>query len=376
MKKIGLLIDSLIGGGAERVVLNFAQSFAANGHDVHIILIKDLIQHDIKNLRIKVHAISKDGIFFKSRFLNKLTLANKLKALIKEIESDGIKFNFFISNDENMDRLSSKAKLSNVYIRYRNSMLEFIATKIGKKKGLKAAVREFRWNLKFRRIYDNRNIITICEAQKKEILDIVKIKPKSITTINNPFLFKDLIKKSREPANLPIKPYIIYVARFNPRKRQDVLINAFIKSNISHDLVLIGDLYSETDKKYFDSLLKLIKKENIENRVIFPGFQKNPYPWIKGANLFVMSSDSEGLPTVLIESLILGTRVVSTDCPTGPSEILTGVFSKFLSPVGNPDALAINIEKALISYPLITNKLLERFEADKVVKKYLSWCSS
>jgi hypothetical protein len=112
-KKIGLLIDSLIGGGAERVVLNLAEGFCSDGHDVHIILIKDKIQHDISNSKFTIHSLSKDGIIFKSRFINKLILSYKLRMLIKSIESDGKLFNFFLSNDENMDRLSSKAGLKN-----------------------------------------------------------------------------------------------------------------------------------------------------------------------------------------------------------------------------------------------------------------------
>lgn len=84
-----------------------------------------------------------------------------------------------------------------------------------------------------------------------------------------------------------------------------------------------------------------------------------------------MASESEGLPTVLIESLILGTPVVSTDCPTGPSEILTGEFAEFLSPVGDVAALARNIRKALESYPPINDSFLARFRNDYAIERYL-----
>ena len=184
-KRIGLLIDSLIGGGAERVVLNLAEGFSSHGHDVHIILIKDKIQHDISNSKFAIHALSRDGIVFKSRFINKLILSYKLRMLIKSIESDGKFFNFFLSNDENMDRLSSKAGLKNRFILYHNSMPEFLKSKIGSAVGLKRIFRKFRWNFKFKRAYDGQNIISICEAQKSEILNEVGIKPKSITVINN-----------------------------------------------------------------------------------------------------------------------------------------------------------------------------------------------
>ena len=373
-KRIGLLIDSLIGGGAERVVLNLAEGFSSNGHDVHIILIKDKIQHDISNSKFAIHALSRDGIIFKSRFINKLILSYKLRMLIKSIESDGKVFNFFLSNDENMDRLSSKAGLKNRYILYHNSMPEFLKSKIGSAVGLKRIFRKFRWNFKFKRAYDGQNIISICEAQKSEILNDVGIKPKSITVINNPLDFKKIHKVSNESVKLPKQKFILNVARINKRKRQDVLIRAFSRLKTKHNLVLIGDTYTESDKKYLKDLIKLVEELSLSNRVSFLGFKKNPYPWIKAADLFVLSSDNEGLSLVLIESLILGTKAVSTNCPVGPSEILTGEFSQFLSPPGDDHALALNIEKALVSYPKIDKSLIARFSIDSVIAKYVSFC--
>ena len=373
-KRIGLLIDSLIGGGAERVVLNLAEGFCSDGHDVHIILIKDKIQHDISNSKFTIHALSKDGIIFKSRFINKLILSYKLRVLIKSIESDGKVFNFFLSNDENMDRLSSKAGLKNRFILYHNSMPEFLKSKIGSAVGLKRIFRKFRWNFKFKRAYDGQNIISICAAQKSEILNDVGIKPKSITVINNPLDFKKIHKVSNESVKLPKQKFILNVARINNRKRQDVLIRAFSRLKTKHNLVLIGDTYTESDKKYLKDLIKLVEELSLSNRVSFLGFKKNPYPWIKAADLFVLSSDNEGLSLVLIESLILGTKAVSTNCPVGPSEILTGEFSQFLSPPGDDHALALNIEKALVSYPKIDKSLIARFSIDSVIAKYVSFC--
>ena len=84
-----------------------------------------------------------------------------------------------------------------------------------------------------------------------------------------------------------------------------------------------------------------------------------------------MSSDSEGLPTVLIESLILGTPVVSTNCPTGPSEILTGDLARFLSPVGDHKSLARNMVDALSGYPAITESIIERYDSKHVAQQYI-----
>ena len=67
-------------------------------------------------------------------------------------------------------------------------------------------------------------------------------------------------------------------------------------------------------------MINLVKKLNLEDRVTFLGFQKNPYTWMRKAALFIHSSKFEGLPTVVIEALILKKLIIATDCPTGPKK--------------------------------------------------------
>jgi len=368
-KRIGLLVDSLIGGGAERIALNFAEKFAALGHDVHIIIVRNEVEHDTGKIRI--HALSADGLLARSRPVNKFLLARRLREIVAAIEADGKPFDFFISNAEDMDRLSGMARLPNVFIRYRNSMEHVLAGKLGNKTGLKRAFRHFRWLRKLRRIYSGRHIIAITEAMKRELLDSIGLRPASIAVIYNPFDFEDLRRKASDPATVPEEPYIVYSARISSRKNQELLIRAWLEADVPQKLVLVGGTTDEKEEDYLRHLKTLIRELGVEDRVIFTGFQKNPYPWVKHASLFAMSSESEGLPTVLIESLILGTPVVSTDCPTGPSEILTGPFAAFLSPIGDIKALANNIRKALEHYPGIDDEFLSRFRNDYAIQRYL-----
>jgi len=368
-KRIGLLVDSLIGGGAERMALNFADKFAELGHDVHIIIVRNEIEHDIAGHH--VHPLSENGILSRSRPINKLLLARRLRNAVASIEADGKPFDFFISNAEEMDRLSGMAGLRNVFIRYRNSMLHFLAGKVGSKTGLKRALRRFRWTRKFRRIYGGRHIVAITEAMKRELLEDVGLRPASMTVIYNPFDFEGLRRRGEEPAPVPDEPYIVYSARISRRKNQELLVRAWLEAVVPHKLVLAGGTTDEKEEAYLHRLKALLKELGVESRVVFTGFQRNPYPWVKRAALFAMSSDSEGLPTVLIESLILGTPVVSTNCPTGPSEILTGQFAEYLSPVGDVSALARNIRKALDAYPAIDDEFLARFRNDYAAQRYL-----
>ena len=111
----------------------------------------------------------------------------------------------------------------------------------------------------------------------------------------------------------------------------------------------------------------------VAHRLILPGFQSNPYNWIKKAKALVLSSDYEGLPTVLLESIALGTKVVSSDCPHGPDEILTDELSRYLVPRRNPKALAEAIDKVLLDDIVLEHaSILGKVCSEKVAKQYLA----
>ncbi|WP_331775629.1 glycosyltransferase [Sulfurospirillum sp. 1612] len=376
MKKIGLLIDTLIGGGAERIVLNFAETFAKFGHEVHIILIKDVIEHEINPTLYTIHTLSHDGELSKYKFINKILLAQRLKKVVATIETNAKPFDLFISNAEDMDLLAKKAKLKNFYIRYRNSMFVYYKSKFEHTSGFKRLRRKLKFKLQFKSRYDNQNIITVSKALVDDITKQMNIKPRMIQCIYNPFDFETIRKRAEEEnLNIPKEKYIIYAAKFENRKNQKLLVKAYKKANTPLPLVLIGNTHTSSDKQYLKELKDLIKELGIEDKIIFPGFQKNPYPWIKNAELFVMSSNSEGLPLVLVEALVLGTKIVSTDCPTGPSEVLVDELKEFLSPVGDIEGLANNIQKALESYPKIEDKYIEKFKASYSIEQYLQLCA-
>lgn len=107
-----------------------------------------------------------------------------------------------------------------------------------------------------------------------------------------------------------------------------------------------------------DLLQELIRQHGLEHRIHLLGFTQNPYPWMKQARMMVHSSKFEGLPTVLIEALMLGKFVVSTSCPTGPREILDDGKAGVLVPVGDTHAMATAIQAVLTDETLQT-RLME-----------------
>jgi glycosyltransferase involved in cell wall biosynthesis len=105
-----------------------------------------------------------------------------------------------------------------------------------------------------------------------------------------------------------------------------------------------------------------------------PGFVDNPYKYMAHAAVFALSSRWEGLPTVLIEAMACGTPVVSTDCPSGPSEILESGRWGNLAPMGGVDGMATALERALCDPPKpeeLKGRAAE-FSADAIVPQYLS----
>jgi glycosyltransferase involved in cell wall biosynthesis len=134
----------------------------------------------------------------------------------------------------------------------------------------------------------------------------------------------------------------------------------------------MGTTDKPADEDNLSNIKNLINELGLENQVIFTGFISNPYSWMKNADLFVLSSDLEGLANVLVESLIVNTMVVSTDCPFGPSEVLTGDLSSFLSPVRDVEALSSNILRALNNPVHITEDYIAKFNAKTIAKQYLS----
>jgi glycosyltransferase involved in cell wall biosynthesis len=359
MKKIAIFIDSLAGGGAERVMLELAKGFKKRNFEVVFIIRKKTIKHSID---VNLKLICLDDFKFKPKMKRK----DYAKILKKVLESEG-PFKFILSNLESTDKIIKLLKLDNVYFVIHNTISQKLKNRY-KKKSLKNKIKFLKEKIKFKRLYSNENIITVSEGVQKDLLDNIRAKPKFIKTIYNPFDFKTIKEKSKENIEFKEENYIINIARFLlEQKRQDILLKAYKLSGVNEKLVLMGE---GPDKK---KIIDLIDKLDLKEKVIVLDFQKNPYPYLKKAKLFVLSSDYEGLPTVMIESLSLGVPAVSTDCPSGPREILKDM-PECLVPVGNVEKLSEKI-KTVKDNEIIKKKVqnvdLQKFDMDYVINEYL-----
>lgn len=202
-----------------------------------------------------------------------------------------------------------------------------------------------------------------------------------IQVIYNPFNINKILEKSNDLRELSIKEkeilkerYIVMVSRLdNHQKDIPTLIKAFsliCYKNTNIKLYLLGE---GPDRKIIEDE---IKKLNLENKVILLGMKKNPYPWIKNAEILVHSSKYEGLPTVLIEGLILEKIIISTNCPTGPKEILReGKYGSLVN-IGDFEKMSEKISELLHPDSLKRKEYLEnikesvqRFDSKVILKE-------
>ncbi|TMK19533.1 MAG: glycosyltransferase [Actinobacteria bacterium] len=194
-----------------------------------------------------------------------------------------------------------------------------------------------------------------------------------IEVVHNPIVTTELRELVAEPLGHPWfgrgqVPVVLGVGRLAPQKDFGTLIRAFARVIARRPcrLMILGDGPERA------SLEMLVAERGLTGSVDLPGWISNPYPYMAHAGVFVLSSRWEGLPSVLIEALFCGVPVVATDCLSGPREILEGGRYGALVPVGNEDALAAAIERALTGeLELPPAESWEPYEQETVVRRYL-----
>ena len=186
-----------------------------------------------------------------------------------------------------------------------------------------------------------------------------------------------LDQRANEPVDDPRirQPYILAVERLEEsQKDTTTLLHAYQRLKETHDFK--EKLYILGKGRDKELLQQRAKQLGIQDDVAFLGFSQNPYPWIKHAKLIAHSAKMEGLPTALIESLILGKLIVASDCPTGPREILNNGKAGLLVPVGDAEKMADAIHRLLsdvqLQQDILRNAAIhqEAFLFESTLKKF------
>jgi len=352
-QKIAFLIPSLEAGGAERVVATLSNSICANFDVTIIVLYKSEIFYELnKNINIifctdiykPIHNVFK-SILIHLKFIRKnysIIRTNDIKVLIGFMTTPNI-YAILVSKLANISCLISERVHPNFTQ----------ASKI--------------WFLFRKLIYPYTDYLIV---QTKEIAHyfsdfINEEKIKIILNPLNPSLIKKINNKT-ERENI-----ILNVGRLDYQKNQDLLIKAFANiSNKNWKLILVGD----GNKKH--SYLALINELKINDSVELVGNIEDVSLYYNKSKIFAFSSRYEGFPNALTEALAFGLACISTDCPSGPTDLINNGENGFLIPVENQSELEMKLQLLMNDDKLRSDfsekaKLgTEIFESDFVAKQW------
>jgi glycosyltransferase involved in cell wall biosynthesis len=359
-EKLALFLPSLVGGGAERVMVNLANSMAAKGVKV------DLVVANAEGAYKNQVAQNVNIVDFRSE--RSLASFPKLVGYLRREKPKAL-----ISALEHTNVLSIWAKrlafvpTKNIITEHISSSLISYAAGYTPSK-LRATLYAMRFTYPLAE-----KIVTVSQGVADDLVQTIGIDKRKLEVIYNPVLNDAMFQKAEQPIDHPWfqpgePPVILGVGRLEPQKDFPNLLRAFamLRKKQKIRLVILGEGNLRAQ------LEALIKELGIEDDVQLPGFNSNPYAFMKRASVFVLSSVLEGLPTVLIEAVALGTPVVSTDCKSGPKEILGGSGYGTLVPTQNPEALAVAIEKTLNSpRQTIDQNKLKRYTSEEATNNYL-----
>jgi glycosyltransferase involved in cell wall biosynthesis len=220
-------------------------------------------------------------------------------------------------------------------------------------------------------------IVGVSQAVARDLEQELGLRKETVKTIYNPVVDDELLAKANSPLAHPwfgsdSIPVFLAVGRLTPQKDFMSLIRAFaiVRKKIVARLLILGEGESRPE------LEALVNQLNLVDDVALPGFVENPYAYMSRATAFILSSQWEGLGNVLIEAMACGCPVISTDCPSGPREILESGKYGFLVPVGDVEKLSLAMLN-LLQTPVKQSLLLERakyFSVERAVQQYLELC--
>lgn len=358
MSHLALFIPSLKGGGAERVMVNLACGFADRGFQVDLLLIRAEGPY-LSQIPPQVRIVSLGD---RRLLLSFFALARYLKRERPQA---------LLCGEEHVNVVSLwLRRLTGVRTKVVVAVHNNISRDSHYASKLKVRLSPYliRW------FYPWANAIVAVSQGVAEDLTRIGLPKEAIQVIYNPVVSSQIYQKFQEPLAHPWfsphqPPVILGVGRLEPQKDFEILIRAFacVREQRPARLMILGEGPEKS------ALTALVQQLGLTDTVALPGFVSNPYAYMGASAVCALSSLWEGLPTVLIESMAGGTPVVSTDCPSGPVEILAGGRYGKLVPMKDPEALARAIINTLDfpPDPVLLQHRAQDFSAEKSISQYL-----
>ena len=207
---------------------------------------------------------------------------------------------------------------------------------------------------------------------QNDLIENFKIKKEKLVKINNPVDFEFINEKlaiSEKPESFKADfKNVVAIGNLSSRKGFDNLLKVF--SHLKNEKILLHILGDGRDKELLHQMKNDLGLEN----VIFHGQQKNPYQFLKFADLFVLSSRYEGFPNVLLEAGACGTYSLANNCPGGITEIIQEKINGEISNIENHEDFAEKLKSILMENhekEQIINSIKSRFSKEIILKKYM-----
>ncbi|AWL10330.1 CDP-glycerol glycerophosphotransferase [Aquirufa nivalisilvae] len=358
-KTITIFIPNLEGGGAERVIASLANEFVDKGFKVDLLLVNATGPY-LREIDEKVNIIS----FGVSKNIYSLIplISYLRKFRPKVILSTLLMTNIIAVLAKKMARVNTRVILREAITasaddQFKKGNFEYLITHFRK------------WALK-----NADMIIAPSHGVSKDLVKYYGLNPMKVKVIYNPIHVDKCFQFAHEYNEIlysipPDKKIVLAIGRLTGQKDFMTLINAFKKVRLNIDAVLV--ILGEGNQR--KQLELLIDKNNLNDHVILPGFIVNPFPFLKRAAVFVLSSLYEGMPNSLIQAVVFQKQIVATNCPSGPFEILQGGKFGYLVNMGDDEAMALGIEKGLhgqLEKQPIKN-VLELYNSNDIANKYL-----
>lgn len=384
-----LFLPSLAGGGVARTMLHLAEAFVRRGSRVDLVLCQKTgpyVDHIPRGVEVVTLSRSWQGRLWAlsadyaacGALLLPILLPYKsqqtvpyLPALVRYLQRRRPTALLAAKTPANLAALWAR-RLAGVSTRVVISERTTLSREVGGRK-------QWRWRFivpVIRRVYPWADaIVSVSQGVADDLALVANLPREAIRTIYNPTVHPQIAEKARAPLEHPwfapgAPPVVLGVGRLEEQKDFPTLLRAFARVRATRRLRLV--ILGEGRKRR--ELETLAATFGVAADVALPGFVGNPYAYMARAAVFVLSSTWEGIANVLIEALACGCPVVSTDCPSGPAEVLANGRYGLLVPVGDEAALARAIVTVLDTPP-DRDALRARaasFSVERAVEEYLA----